>query len=272
MVLEAEHLCMSLRGVQKLGAKTITSSLHGRVRDDARTRREFLSLTNEGPHEPDRTFVIAGASLAGATAAETLRAEGFDGRLVLDRRRDRAALRAPAALQGLPARRGRARLPLRPADGFYAEQEIDLRLGTTVAGLDVAAAEVELAGGERVGYDRLLIATGAEPRRLDVPGGDLDGVHYVREAWRLRRAAEALVQASSVVVVGSGWIGAEVAASARTMGRDVTVIDPPRCRSSGCWGLTSAPSTATSTPTTECGCSWARGWRRSRAAIAWSAW
>ena len=103
VVLEAEHLCMSLRGVQKVGTRTVTSALHGLVRDDPRTRQEFLALTTRS-RMSEQTHVIVGAGLAGAKAAETLRTEGFEGRILLVGSESRAALRATAALQGAPAR------------------------------------------------------------------------------------------------------------------------------------------------------------------------
>ena len=119
----------------------------------------------------EQTFVIVGASLAGAKAAETLREEGFDGRMVLIGDEPRAALRAPAAVQGLPARRGEREKAYVHADGFYAEHEHRAadrdRRSTRV---DPARREVVLDDGETLGYDRLLLATGAEPRRLTVPG------------------------------------------------------------------------------------------------------
>src|SRR5215204_2119075 len=121
----------------------------------------------------DRTFVIVGASLAGAKAAETLRAEGFDGRLVLiGAELERPYERPPLSKEYLRGEAGREKVYVHE-EGFYAEHDIDLRLGRTVASLDGAAGEVALSDGERLRYDRLLLATGAEPRRLPIAGGDL---------------------------------------------------------------------------------------------------
>jgi 3-phenylpropionate/trans-cinnamate dioxygenase ferredoxin reductase component len=111
-------------------------------------------------------------------------------------------------------------------EGFYAEHEIEVRLGRTVVGLDAAASRLTLDDGERLRYDLLLLATGAQPRRLSIPGADLDGVLYLRSVEDSDALRERLERGGQVVVVGGGWIGAEVAASARQRGLDVTVIDP----------------------------------------------
>src|SRR5215210_5242693 len=123
----------------------------------------------------DQTFVIVGASLAGAKAAETLREEGFDGRVVLiGAEAERPYERPPLSKDYL---RGEADAkPYVHDAGFYAEHDIELRTSTTVERIDPAASEVSLASGERLSFDRLLLATGAEPRRLSLPGRDLDGV------------------------------------------------------------------------------------------------
>ena len=111
-------------------------------------------------------------------------------------------------------------------EGFYAEHDIELRLGRTAVGLDTAARELALDDGERLRYDRLLLATGAEPRRLPIPGAELDGVLYLRSVEDSDALRERLDRGGAVVVVGAGWIGAEVAASARQRGLEVTVIEP----------------------------------------------
>ena len=111
-------------------------------------------------------------------------------------------------------------------EGFYAEHDIELRLGRTAVSLDTASSELALDDGERLRYDRLLLATGAEPRRLSIPGAELDGVLYLRSVEDSDALRERLDRGGAVVVVGAGWIGAEVAASARQRGLDVTVIEP----------------------------------------------
>jgi 3-phenylpropionate/trans-cinnamate dioxygenase ferredoxin reductase subunit len=111
-------------------------------------------------------------------------------------------------------------------EGFYEEHGIELRLGRTATGLDTAARELTLDDGERMGYDRLLLATGAEPRRLPIAGAELDGVLCLRSVRDSDVLGERLGRGGSVVVVGAGWIGCEVAASARQRGLEVSVIDP----------------------------------------------
>jgi 3-phenylpropionate/trans-cinnamate dioxygenase ferredoxin reductase component len=174
----------------------------------------------------DHPFVIVGASLAGAKAAETLRSEGFDGRVVLiGAEHERPYERPPLSKDYLRGESGRDKVYVHD-EGFYAEQQIELRLGRTAVALDTAAREVALDDGERLRYDRLLIATGAEPRRLTIAGADLEGVLYLRNVEDSDALRERLDRGGSAVVVGAGWIGAEVAASARQRGLDVTVVEP----------------------------------------------
>jgi 3-phenylpropionate/trans-cinnamate dioxygenase ferredoxin reductase component len=185
-----------------------------------------LESNTKDPLMIKQTFVIVGASLAGAKAAETLRAEGFDGRLVLIGAEDeRPYARPPLSKDYLRGEAARDRLYVH-AEGFYAEHEIELRLGCTVTALDKSARVLHLHDGDELRYDQLLLTTGAEPRRLRVPGADLDGVLYLRSVADSDVLRERLAHAQSVVVVGAGWIGCEVAASARLLGLAVTVIDP----------------------------------------------
>ena len=177
------------------------------------------------PADP-RTFAIVGASLAGAKAAETLREEGYDGRLVLlGAEHERPYERPPLSKDYLRGESERAGAYVHEA-AFYSEQEIELRTGAAVTGLDVSTRELELEGGERLGYDRLLLATGAEPRRLNVPGADLEGVHLLRTFRDSDALRDRLDAGGRLVVVGAGWIGSEVAASARQRGLEVTVVAP----------------------------------------------
>jgi 3-phenylpropionate/trans-cinnamate dioxygenase ferredoxin reductase subunit len=174
----------------------------------------------------DQTFVIAGASLAGAKAAEELRAEGFDGRLVLVGAEDeRPYERPPLSKDYLRGEVARETVYVHP-EGFYAEHDIELRLGRTAEDLDTSARELTLDDGERLRYDRLLLATGAEPRQLTIPGSELDGVMYLRSVEDSDALRARLDRGGALVVVGAGWIGSEVAASARQRGLDVTVIEP----------------------------------------------
>jgi 3-phenylpropionate/trans-cinnamate dioxygenase ferredoxin reductase subunit len=174
----------------------------------------------------DQTHVIVGASLTGAGAAAALREEGFEGRVVLlGTENERPYERPPLSKDYLRGEAGREKLYVHE-EGFYAEQQVELRLGQTATKLDTAGRELELDGGERLRYDRLLLATGAEPRRLPIPGADLDDVLYLRSVEDSDRLRQRLEKSRSLVVVGAGWIGSEVAASARQLGLEVTVIEP----------------------------------------------
>ena len=171
-----------------------------------------------------RTFVIVGAGLAGAKAAETLREEGFDGRLVLvGDEAERPYERPPLSKEYL--RGETAEKPYVHGEDFYAEREIELWTSARVTGVDAGRGELRLEDDRRLGYDRLLLATGAEPRRLDVPGAELAGILYLRTVADSERIAERFERGRRVVVVGSGWIGAEIAASARMKGCEVTMIE-----------------------------------------------
>ncbi len=173
----------------------------------------------------DRTFVIVGASLAGATAAATLRSEGFDGRIALIGAEPLAPYeRPPLSKEYLRGEQPLEDAFVRPPE-WYAEQEIDARFGMRAVQIDVREREVVLAGGERIAFDRLLMATGSRNRSLDAPGAGLPGVFDLRHADDADRIKEAVGQGARVVCVGMGFIGAEVAASLRMLGNDVTVVE-----------------------------------------------
>jgi 3-phenylpropionate/trans-cinnamate dioxygenase ferredoxin reductase subunit len=171
------------------------------------------------------TFVIVGAGMAGGKAAETLREEGFDGRIVLvGAEPHRPYERPPLSKDYLRSEGGMAWL--QEDEGWYAQNDVLLRTDTVVQSLDVNAGEVALAGGERLAYDRLLLTTGAEPRRLPLPGADLEGVHLLRTVEDSDAIRAAFDAGGRMVVIGGGWIGCEVAASARQKGMDVTLVEP----------------------------------------------
>ncbi|WP_372664721.1 NAD(P)/FAD-dependent oxidoreductase [Amycolatopsis kentuckyensis] len=171
-------------------------------------------------------FVIVGAGLTGAKAAETLRAEGFAGRVVLvGAEPDLPYERPPLSKGYLLGQDDRASVFVHD-EKWYADQGIEVLTGRRVTALDRAAREIELADGERLGYTKLLLATGASPRRLRVPGNDLEGVHYLRRLAHADRLRDALAAGGRVVVAGAGWIGLETAAAARTYGCEVTVVEP----------------------------------------------
>jgi 3-phenylpropionate/trans-cinnamate dioxygenase ferredoxin reductase subunit len=171
------------------------------------------------------TYLIAGAGLAGAKAAQTLRAEGFDGPLVLiGAENERPYERPPLSKDYLLGKAERETIYVHPQH-WYAEHDVDLRLGAAVTRVDAAGHEVSLADGSRLGYRRLLLATGSSPRRLPVPGAGLDGLLYLRSAGESDRIKAAFQSVSRVVVIGAGWIGLETAAAARAAGLEVTVLE-----------------------------------------------
>ena len=133
--------------------------------------------------------------------------------------------RPPLSKEYLRGEAGREKVYVHE-DRFYEENEIDLRVRTSVAAIDAAAREAVLDSGERLAFDRLLLATGATPRKLSVPGHDLEGIHYLRDVEDSDLLRSRLDAGSGhVVVIGAGWIGAEAAASARTKGLDVTLVE-----------------------------------------------
>ena len=173
-----------------------------------------------------QTFVIVGASLAGAKAAETLRTEGFDGRVVLiGEETERPYERPLLSKEYLRGEKPAAKLYVHE-EGFYADHDIELLTGTHVASLDLGAREVTLQDGSRMTYSRLLLSTGAAPKRLALPGADLPGVLYLRRRGDSDTLRAAITAASRVVVIGAGWIGSEVAASARQLGAEVAIVAP----------------------------------------------
>ncbi len=171
-----------------------------------------------------RVYAIVGASLAGAKAAEALREEGFDGRIVLIGDEPERPYERPPLSKGYL--RGEAeRRPYVHEESFYSEQEIELRLSTTVERIDPGRSELSLAGGETLHFDRLLLATGAEPRRLAIPGADLEGVLYLRSIEDSEAIRGRIDEGGRLVTIGAGWIGAEVAASAKQRGCDVAIVE-----------------------------------------------
>ena len=172
-----------------------------------------------------RAFVIAGAGLAGAKAAQTLREEGFEGDVVLLGEEPERPYERPPLSKGLLLGAAERETVFVHEPNWYTEHDVDLRTGIGVAAIDRAARRVEMADGQRVSYDALLLATGSTPRPLDVPGAYLDGVLKLRTLTDSDRIAAALVAGAKLVVVGGGWIGLEVAAAARQQGVDVTVLE-----------------------------------------------
>jgi NADPH-dependent 2,4-dienoyl-CoA reductase/sulfur reductase-like enzyme len=167
-----------------------------------------------------KTVVIVGTGVAGTTAAATLRAEGYDGRLLLVGSEPEAPYRRPALSKDvLRGDRTTDQVRIKPAT-WYTDHEVVIVTGATVTGLDVAARTVTVDGAS-LGWDAVVLATGGRPRVL--PG--TDGAHVVRTAADVVALREALRPGSAVVVVGAGFLGAEVAATTRSLGHDVTLLE-----------------------------------------------
>ncbi|MFD2418529.1 NAD(P)/FAD-dependent oxidoreductase [Amycolatopsis pigmentata] len=171
-----------------------------------------------------RRIVIIGSGLAGASAAAHLRERGYTGQIVVLGAESHRPYELPPLSKGLLL--GDADEPdwVRE-EGFYAEHDIDLRLGTVATRVELGRRVVLDAAGNEHSYDRLLLATGSQPRTLPVPGGDLPGIRTLRTLDDSLALRSAFGDARSVVIVGAGWIGTEVAAAARRHGVEVTVVD-----------------------------------------------
>jgi 3-phenylpropionate/trans-cinnamate dioxygenase ferredoxin reductase component len=175
-------------------------------------------------HRP--THVIAGASFAGASAAAALRKEGFDGRIVLIGEEPEAPYERPELSKKYLRAEPDTDVRVHEA-GFYERADIELLTGAKVDSIDVAGRAVTV-GSERIAFDRLLLATGSTPRRPAIPGAGLENVLTLRTRHDADTIRERAAQADSVLVVGGGWIGSEVAASLRQLGHDVTLLTPTR--------------------------------------------
>jgi len=173
----------------------------------------------------EKVFTIVGGGLAGATAAQTLRDEGFDGAIRLFGAETHPPyLRPPLSKEYLKGDAERDSVFVQKAE-WYTQNRVDLELTASVQSLDTDARTITLRDGRTSGYDALLIATGASPRHLSIEGANLDGVHYLRTLEDSERLKHDIAAGDRrVVIVGSGWIGLEVAAAARGYGNDVTVI------------------------------------------------
>jgi 3-phenylpropionate/trans-cinnamate dioxygenase ferredoxin reductase component len=170
------------------------------------------------------SFIIVGGGLTGAIAAQTLREEGFDGRITLLGQEPNAPYeRPPLSKDYLQGKADRDSIFVHP-EPWYAEHEVDLSLGAAVTSLDPAARTVTTDTGAQLHYDKLLLATGSKPRRLEVPGAELHGVHYLRNVEDSERIKIEFARAERVVIIGAGWIGLETAAAARAAGLDVTLL------------------------------------------------
>lgn len=221
------HACFDLN----TGALLSPPALNALASWEVRTDGDLVYVTGKREMPPasiriadERTFVIVGTGAAGAVAAETLRSEGFRGRVVLIGEDPSPPYDRPNLSKDYLA--GHAPdewIPLRPEE-FYASQKIELRLGSRVAALDTPRRQLRLAKGETLVYDALLLATGSRPVRLSVPGADSPNVHYLRSLADSRKLIDAAKHASHAVVVGTGFIGLEVAAALIQRGLHVAVV------------------------------------------------
>ena len=170
-------------------------------------------------------FVIVGAGLAGAKTAEALRSQGFDGELVLIGAEPHRPYDRPPLSKGyLMGTAEQDSVFVHPAE-WYRDQSVDLRTGCEATTLDRQARTIGLSDGTELQYDKVVLATGATPRRLPLPGADAAGVHYLRSLDDSAALRAELSTARNLVVIGAGWIGLEVAAAARQAGVAVTVVE-----------------------------------------------
>ncbi len=172
------------------------------------------------------SYVVVGGGLAGAKAAEAIREADPDGAITLVGSETRRPYERPELSKGVIGGKKSPDDLFVHDEGWYAEHDVQLLLGTAATGIDRDRQVVTLADGRELPYDRLLLATGATPRELKVPGADLPGVHYLRTAEDSLALVDAISAGQKLVVVGGGWIGLEIAAGAREKGLDVTVVEP----------------------------------------------
>lgn len=172
-----------------------------------------------------QVIVIVGGGLAAARAAETLRTEGFDGRVVIVGDEKVPPYERPPLSKGYLAGKEELAKAFAKPEEWYADNAVELVLGRTATRLDPGARRLVLDGRDSMAFDRLLLATGASPRRLDVPGADLDGVRYLRRIEDADAIKQAIESGRRILIVGGGWIGLEVAAVAAAH-TGVTVVEP----------------------------------------------
>ena len=222
------HACFSLRTGDAVRAPALNPVSCWRVeqRDGTVYVREKLAPAPRRVSAAEGPIVIIGGGAAGEAAAETLRHEGYSGRLMMLSDDDAPPCDRPNLSKDyLAGNAPEEWVPLRPAE-FYAEHGIELRLGARVVAVDAAAREVRLADGSRCGFQALLLATGAEPVRLDIPGSDLPQIHYLRTLADSRAIIAKATASRRAIVIGASFIGLEVASSLRTRGLEVHVVAP----------------------------------------------
>jgi apoptosis-inducing factor 3 len=226
------HACFSLRTGEALRAPALNpvSCWRAEQRDGKVYVREKVAPAAQGattaPRSAPESVVIIGGGAAGQAAAEMLRREGYSGPVTMLSDDDAPPCDRPNLSKDyLAGNAPEEWIPLRPSE-FYSEQRIELRLGTRVTAIHADAHEVELADGNRQRYGALLLATGAEPVRLEIPGSDLPHIHYLRTLADSRALIAKATASRRAVVIGASFIGLEVAASLRTRGLEVYVVAP----------------------------------------------
>ena len=173
----------------------------------------------------ERTFVVVGGGLAGAKSVEALREKGFEGRVVLLGAETHLPYERPPLSKDYLKSGEKLEDAFVHDEQWYAAHDIDVRTGTEVTAIDRDAHEVVTSSGERVHYDRLLLATGSSPRHLSMTGVDLDGVLSLRTIEDSDAIRATFGEGHSLVLIGGGWIGLEVAAAAREAGTEVVVLE-----------------------------------------------
>jgi len=229
------HACFSLRTGEALRAPALNPISCWRVeqRDGKAFVREKLANASRQASPATSgmpgSVVIVGGGAAGNAAAEMLRRQGYIGRLTMLSADESLPYDRPNLSKNyLAGSAPEEWIPLRSAD-FYQKHDIDVKLGVRVAGIDTANRQVRLADGGRHTYDTLLLATGAEPVRLALPGGDLPHVHYLRTLADSRALIARALVSKHAVVIGASFIGLEVAASLRARNIDVHVVGLETC-------------------------------------------
>jgi NADPH-dependent 2,4-dienoyl-CoA reductase/sulfur reductase-like enzyme/nitrite reductase/ring-hydroxylating ferredoxin subunit len=225
------HACFDLRSGEATRAPAFTALAVWQVEHEGgrifvRHKREAPKPRGKVPADAPDRFVIIGGGAAGFAAAEMLRRQEFRGSIVMLSSDAAAPVDRPNLSKDyLAGSAPEEWLPLRP-DSFYAEAGIDLRLDSHVRSIDTAAREVLVADGGSIAYDRLLLATGAEPVRLPIPGADQPHVHVLRSLADCRAIIASATGARRALVIGASFIGLEAAAALRTRDIEVHVVAP----------------------------------------------